>query len=187
MKALDAKRLADEGAASKLRTIKDPTKDGKAAEAGGTKGDGAQKVLKDADGAEKKGKTNAEAADEKKKGKDARKEGEDSSTDEKTPSKKEEAGKEDQGSDDKSVAGRKKMKNPKSKEERLVEAELNQILKRSPSEFSCISDTMFVKLLITISLPQSSSSRRRGAPTPQKRSEYSRTNTPSHLDRISWS
>ena len=139
--ALDAKQLSDEKAASKLRTIKDTYKDGRAstdttdaASGGASKGDAAaQKPLKDVE-AGREAKTEADVAEVKVD--DVGTEDEDTAADSKAPYKKTEKEKEKggEGSEEKSVAGRKKMKNPKNKEERLVEAELNQILKRSPSE-----------------------------------------------------
>ena len=67
--------------------------------------------------------------------KDLKKDAEDKDNSDASPKDKPETEKsEEDGGDGKSVAGRKKMKNPKSKEERLVEAEFNQILKRSPGQ-----------------------------------------------------
>ena len=59
---------------------------------------------------------------------------------------------EKQGEDGKSVAGRKKMKDPRPKEERLAEAELNQILKRSPGKCLCTVHSIIESFKLTVAL-----------------------------------
>ena len=124
---MDAKRLSDEQAASKLRTIKDNSKTDKS----GDGGNAAQKPLADSEGTKIGSEDDAEAPSGKRSSKDAEDtESSGSPAQEKDSSEQAEG----DGEGAKSVAGRKKMKSPKSKEERLVEAELNQILKRSPGK-----------------------------------------------------
>lgn len=125
VQALDAKKLSDEKAANKLRTIKDASKAGKPIGGGG---DAAQKPLADS-GRRDESVGDGEVSSKRKSKEDAGDRGSpDSLAQEKAPYEKSQG----EAADGKSVAGRKKMKNPKSKEERVVEAELNQILKRSP-------------------------------------------------------
>ena len=126
VKALEAKKLSDERAASKLRTIKEYTKGGKAVEGE----DSAQKPLVDS-GTKQKPQQDVEVLPNHAQGKDAKeRDSIDSSSADSADAKQSSSDKE--GEDAKSVAGRKKMKDPRPKEERLAEAELNQILKRSP-------------------------------------------------------